>query len=58
MSKKNSTRIKLINALVEYAGDELEDKQSLIQLASMSEDELVDEVLSTLAYYHRQANES
>lgn len=56
--KKNTTRIKLINALIEYAGDELEDKQSLIQLASMSEDELVDEVISTLAYYHRQANES
>lgn len=56
--KNNTTRIKLINAIIEYAGDEHEDKQSLIQLASMSEEELINEVLSTLAFYYRKANES
>jgi hypothetical protein len=57
MSKNNTTRVKLINALIEYAGDEFESKGDLIKLASMSDDELLDNVISTLDYYHRQVND-
>jgi len=57
MSKKNSARLKLVNAIIEYAGDELEDRASLVQLAGMSEEELVEEVINILEYYHEQANQ-
>lgn len=56
MSKKNSTRIKLVNAIIEYAGDEFEDNASLVKLAGMSEDELVDNLISIISFYHEQAN--
>lgn len=56
--KKNTIRVKLINAIIEYAGDEFKDTKSLINLSLMSEDQLIDNLISTLAYYHSQANES
>jgi hypothetical protein len=57
MSKKNTMRVKLVNAIIEYAGDEFEDSASLAKLAGMSEDELVDNLINILEYYHEQANQ-
>jgi hypothetical protein len=44
-------RTLLINAILEFAGDEFEDKESLIKLALCSEEELVKNLISITSYY-------
>ena len=49
-------REKLINAILDLAGDEFEDKNSLIKLAKMSEEELVDNLINIGEYYRDENN--
>ena len=51
-----TTREKLVNAIIELAGDELGERGSLIQLAKKSEDELIDEIISIARYYKNELN--
>jgi len=50
-------REKLIKNILFYAGDELEDRDSLVELAIQSEEELIDRVINILDYYHGQYQE-
>lgn len=51
-----TTREKLVNAIIELAGDEYESGESLIELAKKSEDELIDEIISVSYYYKNELN--
>lgn len=53
-----STREKLIGNILYYAGDEFESRDSVIELALESEDQLIDRLISILDYYSDQANAS
>lgn len=44
-------REKLINAIIDMAGDELESTSDLILLAKDSEEQLVDRLISIAEYY-------
>lgn len=50
-------REKLIKNILFYAGDELEDRDSLVELAIQSEEQLIDRVIHILDYYHDQYQE-
>jgi len=50
-------RKKLIDATLDLASDELEDNDSLIKLAKMSEEELVDNLINIAEYYRDENNE-
>jgi hypothetical protein len=49
-------REKLINAIIEYAGDEIETKECAIELAKASEEELLDDLINILKFYHNEYN--
>ena len=44
-------REKLINAIFDMAGDEIEDVQDAKRYALMTEDQLVDELINIAEYY-------
>jgi Holliday junction resolvasome RuvABC endonuclease subunit len=48
-------RKKLVYAIVEYAGDEL-DYSDLKSIATESEEELVDRLIHILEYYSKESN--
>jgi hypothetical protein len=48
-------REKLVYAIVEYAGDEL-DYSDLKRIATESEEELVDRLIHILEYYKNESN--
>ncbi len=50
-------REKLIDAIVDMAGDEIETPQDMVKYAKMSDEQLVDEVINIAEYYRRQSNE-
>jgi hypothetical protein len=52
-----STREKLIDNILYYAGDEFESRDSIISLALESEDQLVDRLIGILDYYYDQADQ-
>lgn len=50
-------REKLIKNIIYYAGDELEDRDSIVELAIQSEEELIDTLINILDYYYDQSQE-
>jgi hypothetical protein len=50
-------RQKLIDATLDLASDEFEDNDSLIKLAKMSEEDLVDNLINIAEYYRDENNE-
>lgn len=46
-----NTREKLVDAIITLAGDEYQDRHSLILLAKMDEEELIDNLISIAEYY-------
>ncbi len=54
---KKTLRQKLIDALMDLAKDEYEDKADFIFMAKMSEEELVSELINVAEYYRDIANE-
>lgn len=50
-------REKLIDAIIDMAGDEFETTTDVIKLAKMSDEQLVDEVINIAEYYRNQSNE-
>ena len=50
-------REKLIKNIIYYAGDELEDRDSIVELAIQSEEELIDRLIHILDYYYDQYQE-
>jgi hypothetical protein len=52
-----STREKLIDNILYYAGDEFESRDSVVELALESEDQLVDRLIGILDYYYDQADQ-
>ena len=56
MKKKITIREKLIDAIMEYGGDEIESVTEAIQLAKKSDDELVDVLINLLIFYHNEYN--
>lgn len=47
----HNTRIVLIDALLELAGDEFESSEDFIQLAKKSEERLIQDLIDTARYY-------
>jgi hypothetical protein len=47
----------MIEAIIKYAGDEFESPSEYIKLAMNSEEELLDELLNILEFYHKQQND-
>lgn len=56
MKKKKTIREKLVDAIVEFGGDEIESVTEAIQLAKKSDDELVDVLINLLIFYHNEYN--
>ena len=52
-----STREKLIDNILYYAGDEFESRDSVVKLALESEDQLIDRLIGILDYYYDQADQ-
>jgi len=50
-------RQKLIDAIFDMAGDEIETVQDAKKFAAMSDEQLVDEVINLANYYRNQAND-
>lgn len=53
----STLREKLIKNIIYYAGDELEDRDSIVELAIQSEEELIDRLIHILDYYYDQYQE-
>lgn len=54
---KETIRQKLINAIFDMAGDEIETIQDAKKFAMMSDEQLVDEIINIAEYYRRNASE-
>ena len=52
-----STREKLIDNILYYADDEFESRDSVVELALESEDQLVDRLIGILDYYYDKADQ-
>lgn len=44
-------RSKLIDTIIEYSGDEFENKNDYVNLAKMTDEKLILEVINILEYY-------
>jgi uncharacterized protein YciU (UPF0263 family) len=55
---KPTLREKLIDAIMDMAGDEIETPQDVVKFAKMSDEQLADEVINIAEYYRRQSNEA
>jgi hypothetical protein len=51
-----STREKLVDAIIELAGDEFQSRHDIFNLAKESEEELIDRVIN-IAHYYKQETE-
>lgn len=51
-------REKLIDAILNYASDEFENKYDVIQLAKESEEQLLDRLINILEWYKNAYNEA
>ena len=49
-------REEIIDTILEYAGDEFETKEDLINLAKEPIESLVRRLIDLIEYYHEQAN--
>ena len=54
---KQTIRQKLIDAIFDMAGDEIETIQDAKKFAMMSDEQLVDEIINIAEYYRRNASE-
>jgi hypothetical protein len=54
---KPTLREKLIDAIVDMAGDEIETPQDMIKFAKMSDEQLAEELINIAEYYRTQSNE-
>ena len=54
---KETIRQKLINAIFDMAGDEIETVQDAKKFAMMSDEQLVDEIINIAEYYRRNTND-
>jgi hypothetical protein len=54
---QETMRQKLIEAIFDMAGDEIETVQDAKKFAAMSDEQLVDEVINLANYYRNQAND-
>lgn len=54
---QETMRQKLIDAIFDMAGDEIETVQDAKKFAAMSDEQLVDEVINLANYYRNQSNE-
>ena len=54
---KETIRQKLIDAIFDMAGDEIETIQDAKKFAMMSDEQLVDEIINIAEYYRRNASE-
>lgn len=56
MKKKITIREKLVDAIVEFGGDEIESVTEAIEIAKKSDEELVDVLINILIFYHNEYN--
>jgi len=54
---KPTLREKLIDVIIDMAGDEIETPQDVWKFAKMTEEQLADEVINIAQYYRNQAND-
>jgi hypothetical protein len=54
---QETMRQKLIDAIFDMAGDEIETVQDAKKFAAMSDEQLVDEVINLANYYRNQSND-
>ena len=54
---KQTMREKLIEAIFDMAGDEIENVQDAKKYASMTDEQLVDELINIAEYYRREASD-
>ncbi len=54
---KETLREKLIDAIMDMAGDEIETPQDVWKFAKMTNEQLADEVINIAQYYRTQSNE-
>ncbi len=54
---KETLREKLIDVIIDMAGDEIETPQDVWKFAKMTEEQLADEVINIAQYYRNQSNE-
>ena len=55
--KKETTREKLINAIVQLAEDEYETNSDYLLLAKQSEDELIDTLIAIAEWHQQNSNQ-
>lgn len=53
---KDTLRKKLVNAILNLAGDEFETKEELTKLAFKNNEELAEVLIDIADYYHEQNN--
>jgi hypothetical protein len=56
MVQKETMREKLIEAIFDMAGDEIETIQNAKKFAMMSDEQLVDELINLAEYYRTNSN--
>ena len=56
--QKLTMREKLIDAIFDMASDEIENVQDAKKYASMSDEQLVDELINIAEYYRRNSNDN
>ena len=54
---KETLREKLIDVIIDMAGDEFEKPQDVWKIAKMSDEQLADEVINIAQYYRNQSNQ-
>ena len=54
---KPTLRERLIDAIMDMAGDEIETPQDVVKFAKMSDEQLADEVINIAQYYRNQSNQ-
>ncbi len=54
---QETMRQKLIDAIFDMAGDEIETVQDAKKFAAMSDEQLVDEIIYLAEYYRNQSND-
>jgi len=54
---QETMRQKLIDAIFDMAGDEIETVQDAKKFAAMSDEQLVDELINIAEYYRNQSND-
>ena len=56
MINKETSRSKLINYIMTYAGDEIATLEDALKLAKMSDKELIKDIQNIKEYYKRELN--